>query len=131
MRCLEQFAVELEHVFGQRCAEAATVHVGPQGLQHALQGGRIGAVGLQQFAESAFAFAALVVGGQQAHVFGKHAEQAAREEGTDLVGRVAIGFQAFGHRGQHFGHFAGDLCVGAAGVQRHGVSPDHAARLAG
>ena len=41
--------------------------------QHALQRGWVFAVALQQFAECAFA---LTAGGQQAHVFGKHAEQA-------------------------------------------------------
>ena len=69
LRAFEQFAVEVQHRAGQCRAEAASVHVGPQQSQHVLQRGRVVAVGLQQLLKGAL--------GQQLHVFGKHAEQAA------------------------------------------------------
>ena len=48
MGLLEQFAVEAQHLGGQRGAETAPVHVGPQHAQHLLQGDGLFAVGLQQ-----------------------------------------------------------------------------------
>ena len=69
----EQLAVEVQHLAGQRGRKAAVVHVGPQDAQHVLQGFGLVAVGSQQLGEGAL--------GQQLHVFGKHAEQAAGEVG--------------------------------------------------
>ncbi len=113
-RALEQLAVEAQQVLGERGAEAAAVHVGPQDAQHLLQRGRVVAVGLQQVHEGAVAAGGL---GQQLDVLGKHAEQAAREERGDRLRRVAGGFEAARHRGELHRDLARDLGADARGVE--------------
>ena len=91
-RALEQRAIELEHRLGQRGTKAAHVHIGPQAAQHVLQRGGVLAVGLQQAQKRTL--------GQERHVFGKHAKQAAREVGGDLLGGVAGLFERAGQQRQ-------------------------------
>ena len=123
-RALEQLAVEAQHVGGNRRVEAAGVHAGPEDLEHLRQGGGLFAVRLEQVDEAAHAVGTgLVHLGQQAHVFGKHAEQTAREEGGHGLGRVAGGFQAARQIGQLGGHDARDPGADAARVQAERVGP--------
>ena len=124
---LEQLAVEAQQRVGQRGTEAAAVHVGPQGAQHVAQRGGLVGPALQQADESALAVGSL---GQQFHVFGKHAEQAARQEGGHSLRGVAGVFQVARQRGQLGRHFARDLGTGARRVQRHRVLPQQAQPLA-
>ncbi|SDD61981.1 hypothetical protein SAMN04488509_104180 [Aquimonas voraii] len=117
-RVLEQLAVEVQHVGGERGREAAAVHVAPELGEHAH--GSLGAFDMaaQQVAEA--------LGRQQAHVLGKHGEQAAHQELGDGFGRVAAGFQAARELGQLGGDLAGDAGGLARGVQPHRVQPDAA-----
>jgi hypothetical protein len=120
-RALEQLAVEAQHVGGDGGVEAARVHAGPEDLEHLRQGGGLLAVLAQQVHEAAQALGPAF--GQQAHVLGKHAEQAARQKAGHVVRRVAGGLQALGQLGQLGGHLARDAGAGAAGVQAERVGP--------
>ncbi len=121
----EEFAVEAQHVLGNGGVEAAFVHRLPKHLEHLHQGGGLFAVGVQQVDEAALAVApgGCVGLGQQAHVFGKHAEQTAGQKGAHGGGRVAGGFQAFGQVGQLGGDLAGDARADARGVEAERVGP--------
>ena len=72
--------------------------------------------------------------GQQGHVFGEHAEQAAREEGGDTLRRVltmrARGFERSRERGEFVRDFARDLRADASRVERLRVEPELAQALA-
>ena len=78
----------------------------------------------------AFEQAAEAVLGQQAHVFGKHAEKAASEEfGGDL--RTVPGvFQRTGEDGEIAGDLAGDFGADLGRVERERVEPDAAEAFA-
>ena len=119
---LEQLAVELEHVAGEHGGKAAFVHVAPELGEHAHGHFGLLAVPGEQGAEA--------VGRQQAHIFGKHGEQAAHEELGDQFGVVAGLLQAAGEFGQAVGDLAGDAGGFAAGVQAQRVGPDAAQALA-
>ncbi len=139
-RALEQLAVEAQHGLRQGDGEAAAVHVGPEGGEHALQGGRVVAVALEQGDEAALVglpalctlatLPAFARAGQQADVFGKHGEQAAGEVGGDKLRGVAAGFERAGEFGQLRGDFAGDAGAGAGGVEAERVEPDAAQGVA-
>ena len=100
---LEDLAVETQHTLGQHGAEVAAVHVFPEHAQHLHQG--VGLVGVL------FEQAAKAVFGQQRHVFGKHAEQGARQESCHLIAGMAAGFERAGQLGQVGRHIAGDLGI--------------------
>ena len=68
--------------------------------------------------------------GQQGHVFGEHAEQAAREEGGDALRRVARAFERSRERGEFVRDFARDLRADARRVERLRVEPELAQALA-
>ncbi len=130
-RALEQLAVEAQHGLRQGDGEAAAVHVGPEGGEHALQGDGVVAVALEQGDEAALvALPAFARAGQQADVFGKHREQAAGEVGGDKLRGVAAGFERAGEFGQLRGDFAGDAGAGAGGVEAERVEPDAAQGVA-
>ncbi len=78
----------------------------------------------------AFEQAAEAVLGQQAHVFGKHAEEAAGEELGDELGRVFLLFERTREDGEVAGDFAGDFGADFRRVERERVEPDAAETLA-
>ena len=92
-----------------------------------MQRGRVVAPAVEQADEGALAIGAL---GQQAHVFGEHAEEAAREEGSRLFGAVARVFEAARQRRELHRHVARHLGTRARRVQRHRLEPQRAQALA-
>ena len=123
----EQLAVELQHWLCDGPIEAAAVHGGPEHAQHGGQRAGLVAVAPQQVQEAAFALVGAVVHHrQQAHVFGKHAEQAAGQKRSDRLGRVAGSFERFGQLSQLGCHQACDLGADAGGVERERVGPQQA-----
>ena len=78
----------------------------------------------------AFEQAAEAVLRQQAHVFGKHAEEAAGDEFGDEAWGVSGVFQRTGEDGEVAGDLAGDFGADFRGVERERVEPDAAEALA-
>ncbi|MBS0291314.1 MAG: hypothetical protein JSS01_02170 [Proteobacteria bacterium] len=68
--------------------------------------------------------------GQQAHVFGKEAEQALGEEVRHRVGRMAAPAQLLGQGGKAARGGFGDVAVGGARAKAGGVKPQAAQQLA-
>ena len=64
--------------------------------------------------------------GQQAHVFGKKAEQALCQEVGDFVGVVVTLAQTIGQRGKTFGGGLGDVATGFFGAKALGLKPQTA-----
>ncbi len=116
---LEEFAVEARQRFAQDDGEATAIHLAPQCAEQRDELHGVVPQAFEQRGEDALA----VVPGQQANVFGKHGEQAAREEAGDALGVVAGAFERFGNLGQMHGDLARDLGRGARGVERQRVEP--------
>ena len=118
----EELAVEAQHGLDQGGAKAALVHVGPQITQHLLQHGGVIAMPFQQLVERTL--------GQQLGVFGKHAEDAARQVGRHVGRAVARQFERTRQLGKVLRHRPRNLGADQRRVQGVGVGPDQAQALA-
>ena len=123
----EQAAVEAQHGGGQGGGEAAGVHRAPQLAYQPDEGRQVAAAAGQQAGEAGAVR-------QQANGLREHAEDAAHQEGGDVLGRVArpgrCAFQGRGQLGEQGGNVARHLRPAQGRVQRFRVEPHLAQHVA-
>ncbi len=117
----EKAAVKLEEFFAEDGGVAgAGVHFPEELLEHGLEA--FGFDGFEEVGETAF--------GEEADIFGEHAEEAAAEEFGDFLRGVSGGFEGFGEFGEVAGDFGGDFGGFASGIEAEGIGPDESELVA-